>query len=237
MPFKEDYPKYALDGAGNVIGLNLARTGLTDGKWQEILDIPGLVDHLQALNLCENELTEIHFPATMTALRFLNLSENKNLQNVGLQEMSPSAPLEWLDLSECAITIFFFSSFLNLQKLDISRNKLTKFFIHGNCPKLFLLDVSGNQLTSFELYGAFEALKYLYLNDNQLETLGFKLVLNALEILHLRNNKLERLPDLLSFPQMQTLYLFGNPLADIPESGNSGRRIRKFLDYSARLPS
>jgi GTPase SAR1 family protein len=235
MPFKEDYPKYALDEAGNIIGLNLARTGLTDEKWQEIMDVPGLADHLQALNLCENELTEIHFPASMTALRFLNLSENKNLQSVGLQEMSPSAPLEWLDLSECAITIFFFSSFLNLQKLDLSRNKLTKFFIQGNCPKLFLLDASGNQLTTFELYGAFEALKYLYLNDNQIETLGFKFVLNALEILHLRNNKLDSIPNFLPFPKLQTLYLFGNPLPSMHdvisgnETDNSWDALRAYL--------
>ena len=79
MPFKEKYPKYALDKAGNLIGLNLAKTGLTDEKWQKILDLPGLSAHLRALNLNENGLTAFPFPegTGLRKLEILHLAENK----------------------------------------------------------------------------------------------------------------------------------------------------------------
>ena len=51
MPFKENCPKYAVDGAGHIVGLNLGRTGLTDERWGEIMGVEGLVAHLRALNL------------------------------------------------------------------------------------------------------------------------------------------------------------------------------------------
>jgi internalin A len=77
MPYKENYPKYALDSEGNIIGLNLANTGLTDEKWHKILELVGY--NLQQLNLSENELTE---SPILSNNRFLNLqilfiSDNK----------------------------------------------------------------------------------------------------------------------------------------------------------------
>jgi internalin A len=76
MPFKENYPKYALDEDGNVIGLNLAKTGLTDLKWWAISKIEGLAGHLRALNLSQNELTVFTIPEPQR-LEQLNLAENK----------------------------------------------------------------------------------------------------------------------------------------------------------------
>lgn len=79
MPFKENYPKYALDEQGRVIGLNLAKTGLTDEKWQKIRALPGLAEHLRALNLSENGLTEFPFPEgnALRKLENLSLAENR----------------------------------------------------------------------------------------------------------------------------------------------------------------
>lgn len=79
MAFKENHPKYALDKAGNIIGLNLARTGLDDEKWQQILALPGLAGHLRALNLNENKLTTFPFPedAGLRKLESLYLAENR----------------------------------------------------------------------------------------------------------------------------------------------------------------
>ena len=79
MAFKENHPKYALDDAGNVVGLNLAKTGLSDEKWQKILALPGLARHLRALNLNENKLTAFPFPAGdgLRKLESLRLAENK----------------------------------------------------------------------------------------------------------------------------------------------------------------
>jgi small GTP-binding protein len=79
MAFKENHPKYALDEARHIVGLNLARTGLDDEKWQKILALPGLARHLRALNLTENALTTFPFPdgGGLRQLESLYLAENK----------------------------------------------------------------------------------------------------------------------------------------------------------------
>lgn len=79
MAIKDNYPKYALDQSGHIIGLNLAQTGLTDKKWQKIIALPGLAEHLQALNLTANELTVFSFPegGGLRKLKRLRLAENK----------------------------------------------------------------------------------------------------------------------------------------------------------------
>ncbi|MCB9307695.1 MAG: TIR domain-containing protein [Lewinellaceae bacterium] len=224
---------FARDGQGNVTGLNLRSNELTDKQLAFLKD----ATHLQALNLSENALTELRFPAELSTLRFLDLSENAGLRQLELPTIHTLA-LEWLDLNECALERFSLPSLLWLRKLDISRNKLRELII-GHCPALVMLDASGNQLSAFELKGTYNALKYLYLNDNQIETLRFIDPLTALEILHLRNNKLETLPDLAAYDSMEALYLHGNPLKALPkeliaedESASSWEKVR---DYQLNL--
>lgn len=78
MGYQRDYPKYAVDQEGRLIGLNLAGTGLDDTKWKQIEALLGNdITHLQALNLNENSLSTFNLPATMHALRMLDVSENK----------------------------------------------------------------------------------------------------------------------------------------------------------------
>ncbi|MFN0035586.1 MAG: COR domain-containing protein [Saprospiraceae bacterium] len=80
MRVLDKQPQYALDSAGNITGLNLASTGLTDKKWQDILDLlPGSGAHLTALHLGENGLTAFPFPEGdgLRKLERLNLAENK----------------------------------------------------------------------------------------------------------------------------------------------------------------
>jgi len=79
MAFKENQPKYALDAEKQLIGLNLAKTGLTDEKWEKILALPGLAEHLRALNLSENALTTFPFPPNngLRKLESLRLAENQ----------------------------------------------------------------------------------------------------------------------------------------------------------------
>jgi hypothetical protein len=77
MTFKENCPKYLLDDQGNLIGLNLAATGLDDERWRNIVAM--LQENavaLQALNLCENQLKNFAPPPGVAALTALDLDDN-----------------------------------------------------------------------------------------------------------------------------------------------------------------
>ncbi len=77
MGAQKDYPKYALDKEGQLIGLNLAMTNLDDAKWKEVVD---LLDsngvYLQALDLNENNLTEFSLSASLADLAYLDIDDN-----------------------------------------------------------------------------------------------------------------------------------------------------------------
>jgi len=102
MPVKTDTPKYAVDSGGEVIGLNLARMGLKDAVWKDMLDLPGLAEGLQGLNLGGNTLTDLVFTTEWAALRRLDLSENESLGSIDLPDEMPN--LAYLDCSNCALT-------------------------------------------------------------------------------------------------------------------------------------
>ncbi len=77
MAFKEGKSKYLLDKQEQLIGLNLAATGLDDERWQEIVTL--LEEHkvrLQALNLCENQLEKFIPPHNIAELIALDLEDN-----------------------------------------------------------------------------------------------------------------------------------------------------------------
>ena len=77
MAFKEGQPKYALDEQGRLIGLNLAGTGLDDERWQEIVTLLEENEvHLQALNLCDNQLKKFVPPHNIAELISLDLEDN-----------------------------------------------------------------------------------------------------------------------------------------------------------------
>ncbi|MGB5686423.1 MAG: COR domain-containing protein, partial [Candidatus Electrothrix sp.] len=81
MAFKEGQPKYALDEQGRLIGLNLATTRLDNERWQEVVHL--LEEHevrLQALNLSDNQLTELKLPTNMRELFTLDFSSNKIIE-------------------------------------------------------------------------------------------------------------------------------------------------------------
>ena len=77
MAFKEQQPKYLLDEQGQLIGLNLAATGLDDERWQQIITL--LKENgvqLQALNLCANQLKVFIPPPGIAAMTSLDLEDN-----------------------------------------------------------------------------------------------------------------------------------------------------------------
>jgi len=77
MPFKEGTPKYTTDPNGQLIGLNLAKTGLTNAQWNNICTL--LPEHgasLQALNLSDNQLIDFDL-GDLPQIEWLNLSDNQ----------------------------------------------------------------------------------------------------------------------------------------------------------------
>ncbi len=229
------------DEAKNIVSLNLVGCGATDATFLQHPDF----QHLQALNLSENQLSAVHFPAGFDALRFLNLEENGSLREVKWQDFLNSN-LEVLLASECAIeSLSLPLQCPKLEKVDLRKNKLTSSPIRGRYSKLTFLDLSQNNLKSFWLRAriqelepkGFEALQYLFLNDNQLEELRFEWPLESLNTLHLKGNQLSELPaNLLAFKSLASLYLHGNPLPTMrdvilgEENGNSWGTVRVYLE-------
>lgn len=236
MRAKEKELRYALNEAGEIIGLNFYKSGLTTEKWKKICrDLPGLSQSLQFLNLAENQLTEIEFSADFKNLRELNLAENKSLARLTFS--APLPLLERLDASECQISEFKLpDGFSNLKWLDLRKTGLKTLQLTA-CPALELLDLSGNGLEKFELPEGFGGLKYLYLNNNQLKNLDFEAAPRQLALLNLQKNQLADLPEnLLSFTSLQTLYLHGNAfkgniVSAIPkdEKDNAYKTIADYL--------
>lgn len=161
---KYDFPKtYALDANGNVIGLNLRGVGLkTFDFWAELV-------HLQVLNLSENKLTEISFPAGLKTLAFVNLSENPELRSAVFVEGLPK--LEELRLSECKLArLDLPPGFLALDTLHAGRNALEEMVFQGDCPAVQHLYLGSNQLKSLKLPRAEKRLQWIELAENPMES-------------------------------------------------------------------
>lgn len=128
MAYKKDQAKYLLDG-DQLIGLNLAKTGLTDTQWQEIQQVKGFAPgHIQALNLSENQLTNIHFGTAFRALARLDLSDNR-LEQLTFQGDCPR--LERLQIEGNQLKELLLpegAGFDRLQEVRIAKNPLSSTF-------------------------------------------------------------------------------------------------------------
>ena len=198
-----------------ILALNLHSNGLPSDQ----LDFLGSekLAGLQGLNLFNNELTALTIGNNLSQLKYLNLSENKRLEQLSISNQCRH--FELLDLNECAVRQLDLPSGLSqLRKLDVSRNKsLENISFADGCPALVELDLSENKLSALTLPTGFTALQYLYLNDNELKRLQFRAAPAELRTLHLRNNQLNDLPhNFLKLKKLDMLYMHGNPWEQIP---------------------
>ncbi|MCB0634135.1 MAG: hypothetical protein KDD15_30600, partial [Lewinella sp.] len=77
MGIHKDYPKYALDEHGQLVGLNLAMTQLDDDQWSRITELLKRDQvRLQALNLNENKLTTFSLSSGLEQLSSLDVDDN-----------------------------------------------------------------------------------------------------------------------------------------------------------------
>lgn len=177
---------YALDEEEQLIGLNVRGNGLTDDQLAIIWQHPAWL----ALNLSENNLSELTISAECTSLRFLNVSRNKDLQKIIFAGALPR--LEKLDASECSLQqLPLPTDSSSLRTVEAQRNQLKHIAISGNCPALRLLDLSDNQLTSIQLPASLPQLELLYLQNNQISELKFTGDAAALQTLNLATNELD----------------------------------------------
>ena len=197
-------------------GLNLCGQNVSSQEVQKLFEQEDL-SQLKALNLSENNLTELTIPDEALSLCHLNVSENPSLTH--LEFKTALSDLETLDASQCALETFNLpEGFKQLRNLDLRKNALQRITIEGDCPRLESLHVGANQLKAFSLPAGYGELLYLYLLNNQIAQLIFHSRLSKLKTLHLRNNQLRQLPpNFLSLEKLETLYLHNNPLPGIPK--------------------
>lgn len=200
---------------GEVIGLNLYKTDLTDeqAQWLIQADWP----HLRVLNLARNQLTRFVFTEKMPALTRVGINHNEQLQSLRCEDGLDQ--LRWVDAAFCDLRQFRVpKSYTGLQFLRLDGNKqLGDFRFDGPCPWLEVLFLRGGSLKSFSLPAGFGQLVHLYLNQNQIETLELAGELGELRTLQLRGNKLDSLPfSLIRYKKLEALYVGDNPLSQIP---------------------
>ncbi len=98
MAFKKDMPKYALDEKGQLIGLNLAATGLDDVKWEKIRELLEKENvKLQALNLSDNQIKNLLLPPGVLAMQLFDVESNP-IENL---------PKQTIEQGNAAILNFF----------------------------------------------------------------------------------------------------------------------------------
>lgn len=148
------------DSEGNITGLNLCESDLTDA----FLPILDQLPHLRALNLSGNPLlTKVALHPTLTALQWVDFSDCPELKYL---QLPAAARLERLDTSDAPIKEIVLPEDLGrLQYLDLSRNQLEKLTLNGSLPLAEHIDLSGNKIENLKLSGITDRLKRLYLGD------------------------------------------------------------------------
>jgi|GEM_PF-3127956 len=224
--------KYAMEGDA-LIGLNLAKMGLTDKQWNDIQAVDGFdAGKLQALNVSGNQLSAFIIGADYGALRFLDLSDSEALEELRLP--APGLPrLDTLRLDRCAFAeLTIPRAMASLRALYLGRGKLERIRFLEDCPALEQLHLEKNALRSLHLPEGFSRLWYLNADDNQIEKFTLAERLPALLSLYLRNNQLTSFTgaDLELMPALDSLYLYGNPLKNVLEEILGGEHDNCFTD-------
>lgn len=221
MVIKNSQAKYAMDGE-KLIGLNLARIGLTDIQWQTIEKIKGFeTKHLQALHLGNNRIEDIEFSEAFSNLKQLDLSYNDNLNELIFTKGLPI--LKRLNLDGCALSSLNFpKGFSALEFLQVVSNKLDEVSFEDAMSQLKYLDLSKNKIKTLTLPSGFEELQYFYLRENKTKrksNLSFQSPIPPqLNIINLSNSNLREIPDEIIFGEnLEWLNLKGNIPKNIPE--------------------
>ncbi|OAF70678.1 hypothetical protein A3Q56_01566 [Intoshia linei] len=109
----------------------------------------------------------------------------------------------------------------NVEKIDLSFNKLSEFINIPNLLNLMDLNLSNNQIKSIKPISHLFSLQILKLNDNKISEIGYLANLRKLKRLHLSNNEIVDTSNLKSLHgndyNLHELYLDGNKLSNLQQ--------------------
>lgn len=193
-------------------------------------------DKLETLDLSMNRISSIEnfssiFPVIKSAIFSYNLLKQP--------PTSLSSSIVELDLSGNKITAFSEDIWhlTNLEKLDVSFNKLTelpklpnsiKRLIANNnkiekvevseLPSLEFVTFSFNNLTSLPVYTDHLS-KSLFCSHNHIKTISIELMVKSVEQLNLADNEITEIPiELFKLPRLSILNLVSNKITEIPDA-------------------
>eukprot|EP00039_Didymoeca_costata_P028324 m.20663 g.20663 ORF g.20663 m.20663 type:complete len:367 (+) comp6917_c0_seq1:138-1238(+) len=229
-----------------------------DLKSRELTDINALSEYkyLRYVDLSKNMLQDLSPLESMNDLCVLNVNENK-LQSLGLQSKKY---LQHLFCAENGMTTLWEegTEFQNLEKLDISGNKIQNMeqYISPqttpelialmatnnelSCtpefrlPNLTKLTLDGNNITTTQGLGELLCLEEVYFRDNQITSLdGFNERQTQLQRIDCSNNKISTITEIAKLgvlPNLKELTLAENVVADESDYRSESLILNKALE-------
>lgn len=200
------------EGLQTLTYLNASRRGISN--------LEGLnhASHLEQLDLSENLLTDLNFPAGLTELFLLSLNGN------GLTELILPADLGRLgvlNLNENYLTsTAFLGGLSNLVSLELEYNELETLEALPRPEILSHLNLAYNRMTNLSCLAPMTALQDLYLDDNGLTHFSLPPEMTNLTALSLSLNRLTDFSFLSQLPALSFLDLSVGRIAHIALPAN-----------------
>jgi internalin A len=221
---------------GNSLLLSKKSLTLQHAKISDLSPIATL-SQLEVLKLDSNDIQDLSPLVTLTQLKTLTISNNPRITSI--EPLAANTQLESLDVSYLDLKYLYgieslsklkelyargnqigdltpFASpngFSQLNKLDLSRNRIEDIFLLKLLPTLEYLSLSDNDIADLNPLGKLTLLKELNLSRNLIVNPSPISNLKFLEKLSLSNNQIRNAYSLVSLSTLNQLFLSGNPIA------------------------
>ena len=158
-------PSVRLDQCTSMMWLKMSDAGL---RTLADVQFPVTMTHLDASNNNITTLADVQFPVSMTHLDV----SNNYVTIVGDNFCENMTLLEKLDISRNRLSVIMFSGCTNLMWLSISRNHLKSMGDVRFPPDVTYLDISHNMIASLENVRFPANMTYLDISYNGIDSLG-----------------------------------------------------------------
>lgn len=220
---------YALDSAGQVIGLNLqnckqtdllllknlknlTRVNLSLNQVSQLKSLKDL-DKLTRLNLHKNSITEITPLKELANLTHLNLQDNQIAELRPLKELRN---IQALNLQANQISeLKYLAGLSGLSGLNLSSNQIKDLSPLKELKQLVSLNLSSNQIVELDALQKFSELVELDLRFNQIANIAPLKNIKKIIQLYLSSNSISAIEPLSGLNDLAYLYLSSNQIVDI----------------------